>query len=175
MGKSGGKCVLCPLARSGPANRAFDHLAGRDNVTGFLGSFLHQLDEKGRLALPASFRRSAGDDERFVLIHVQEPALFLYPARAWAAVEEQLMDLLRRQPGSRASVLSLTANAVETIPDKQGRILIPERLQKVARLDGEALVVGALEKIEIWNPEAFASTTSEAGPELEQFVRQILV
>ncbi len=85
------------------------------------------------------------------------------------------MDLLRRQPGSRASVLSLTANAVETIPDKQGRILIPERLQKVARLDGEALVVGALEKIEIWNPEAFASTTSEAGPELEQFVRQILV
>jgi MraZ protein len=144
-------------------------------MTGFLGSFLHQLDEKGRLALPAAFRRSAGEEERFVLIHAQEPALFLYPARAWASVEEQLMDLLRRQPESRGLVLSLTANALETIPDKQGRILIPERLQEAAQLDSEALIVGALEKIEIWNPGVFDSTTRDAKPELEKFVRQIIV
>ncbi|NIR46122.1 MAG: division/cell wall cluster transcriptional repressor MraZ [Gemmatimonadetes bacterium] len=144
-------------------------------MTGFLGSYLHQLDEKGRLALPASFRRGAGGDERFVLIHAQGSALFLYPAQAWAVREQELMDLMRRQPEARPLVLSLTANAVETIPDKQGRILIPERLQKVAKLDGKVLVVGALEKIEIWNPEIFESETKEAKPELEGFVRQILV
>jgi MraZ protein len=144
-------------------------------LTGFLGSFRHQLDEKGRLALPASFRRSAGEDERFILIHAHEPALFLYPAGAWAVVEEQLMDLMRRQPSSRGWVLGLTANAVETAPDKQGRILIPERLQKAVKLDGEALIVGALEKIEIWNPDTFEHATKEANPELEKFIRQILV
>lgn len=144
-------------------------------MTGFLGSYLHQLDEKGRLALPASFRRNAGDEDGFVLVHAQESALFLYPARAWAKKEEELIDLMRRQREARPHVLSLTANAVETVPDKQGRILIPERLQKAANLDGKVLIVGALEKIEIWNPEIFESQTREAKPELEGFIRQILV
>lgn len=143
-------------------------------MTGFLGSFLHQLDDKGRLALPASFRRSAGDDG-FVLIAAGEPALFLYPAGAWASVEERLIELMRRQPEARRSVLSVTANAVEAVPDKQGRILIPERLQRFAKLDGEALIVGALDKIEIWNPERFESTTREAESDFDRFVKQILV
>jgi MraZ protein len=143
-------------------------------LTGFLGSYLHQLDEKGRIALPATYRRSAGDDG-FVLIHALEPALFLYPADTWAEVEERLRELMRRQPEARSSILSLTANAVEAVPDKQGRILIPERLQRSALLSGEALIVGALDKIEIWNPEVFEGATGEAEPGLEQFVRQILV
>jgi MraZ protein len=143
-------------------------------LTGFLGSFLHQLDEKGRLALPVSFRRSAEDDG-FVLTAAGEPALFLYPARAWAGVEERLIELQRRQPGARSSVLRVTANAVEAVPDKQGRILIPERLQRAAELDGEALIIGALDKIEIWNPERFETTTREAESDFDRFVKQILV
>jgi MraZ protein len=143
-------------------------------LTGFLGSYLHQLDEKGRIALPATYRRSAGDDG-FVLINALEPALFLYPAQTWAEVEERLREFMRRQPDARGSILSLTANAAEVVPDKQGRILIPERLQRSAKLSGEALIVGALDKIEIWNPEVFEGATGEAKPGLEQFVRQILV
>ena len=142
-------------------------------MTGFLGSYRHQLDEKGRIALPASFRRSAGD-EGFVLVQGDEKALFLYPERAWAAVEERLGELMRRNPEARSQVLSLTANAVEVVPDKQGRILIPERLQRTAELQGEALIVGVIEKIEIWNPDTFEGTTREAQPGFEQFVRQIL-
>jgi MraZ protein len=142
-------------------------------LTGFLGSYRHQLDEKGRIALPASFRRSAGD-EGFVLIQGDESSLFLYPERAWAEVEERLGELRRRNPEARSQVLSLTANAVEVVPDKQGRILIPERLQRAARLEGEVLIVGVLEKIEIWNPDLFEGATREAKPGFEQFVRQIL-
>jgi MraZ protein len=143
-------------------------------LTGFLGSYLHQLDEKGRLALPASFRRNAGEDG-FVLIQGQEPALFLYPARTWVGVEERLGELMQRQPEARGLVLSLTANAVEVVPDKQGRILIPERLQRAAKLEREVLIVGVLDKIEIWNPELFEGATKEAKPDFERFVRQILV
>lgn len=144
-------------------------------MTGFLGSYLHQLDEKGRIALPAPFRRNAGEDDRFVLVHAGEPALFLYPSSTWDEKEQRLVELLERQPQARAFVLALTANAVEMVPDKQGRILIPERLQIAAQLDGEALIVGALKKIEIWNPGVFENATREAQPELEGFVRQILV
>lgn len=143
-------------------------------MTGFLGSYLHQLDEKGRLALPVSFRRAVGDDG-FVLIHGFEPALFLYPARSWKTVEAELAELLRKQGSSRKSVRRLAANAVVATPDKQGRILIPERLQEAAQLDSEALIVGVLDKIEIWNPQLFETATRESTPEVEQFVRQILV
>jgi MraZ protein len=143
-------------------------------LTGYLGSYLHQLDEKGRIALPAAYRRNSGE-EGFVLIHALEPALFLYPASTWTTVEERLSELMRRQPEARSSILSLTANAVEVVPDKQGRILIPERLQRAVKLSGEALIVGVLDKIEIWNPEAFEGATREAKPGFEQFVRQIFV
>jgi MraZ protein len=143
-------------------------------LAGFLGSYLHQLDEKGRLALPAPFRRDAGD-EGFVMIHFLEPALFLYPMRAWSGVEPQLVELMRRLRQSRGKVLELTGGAVTVVPDKQGRILIPERLQAVAQLDGQALIVGAIEKIEIWNPALFEKMTREAEPGIEQFLRQIIV
>lgn len=143
-------------------------------MTGFLGSFLHQLDEKGRVALPASFRRSGGDDS-YVLIAVREPALFLYPAKSWASVEERLLDLMHRQRKARSSVLGITAKAVEIVPDKQGRILIPERLQRAAKLDGEALIVGAIDKIEIWNPELFESKTDVTDGDHDRFVDDIIV
>lgn len=133
---------------------------------GFLGSYLHQLDSKGRLSLPASFRRDSEDDS-FVLIQVHADALSLYPEGAWAEVEQKLRELVQRQPEARHHLLGLTASAHHVTPDKQGRILIPERLLDGAELEGEALVVGALDKIEIWNPELF---DEKATPRSDDFM-----
>ena len=60
-------------------------------------------------------------------------------------------------------MLGLTANAVVVVPDKQGRILIPDRLRAGAGIHDEAQVVGAIDKIEIWDPERFARAVSETG------------
>jgi MraZ protein len=60
-------------------------------------------------------------------------------------------------------VLGLTANAVEVVPDKQGRILIPDRLRANAGIRDEAQVVGAIDKIEIWDPERFARIVDDTG------------
>src|SRR5690606_31643474 len=110
--------------------------------------------DKGRVSLPAAFRRDARD-QRFVLVQAYPPALALYPEAEWAGVEERLRELLRLQPASRPYVLSVMAGAVEVVPDAQGRILIPQRLQEVASLKGQVLLVGAIDKIEIWNPADF--------------------
>ncbi|MDP2577339.1 MAG: division/cell wall cluster transcriptional repressor MraZ [Gemmatimonadota bacterium] len=142
-------------------------------MTGFLGSYLHQLDEKGRIALPAAFRRVTGE-ESLVLVQNEDPALILYPNAAWAQVEEKLGELMHKSAEARERVLKVVANAVEVVPDKQGRILIPERLQDAARLEGQALVVGVFDRIELWNPGLFEELTSEPKPELDQFLRQIL-
>ncbi len=144
---------------------------GRRTVK-FLGSYVYQLDGKGRVSLPAAFRREAGD-QRFVLIQAYEPSLALYPETEWAGVEERLKELVRHQPEARRFVLSLLANAVEVSPDGQGRILIPSKLQEAAKLEGEALLVGAIDRVEIWNPGLFAEEVTEGAGEFERFAPQI--
>ena len=141
-------------------------------MIGFLGSFQHQIDEKGRLSLPASFRRGSAE-QPLVLVHVFPDALTLYPQQAWAEVEVRLREAMRLQPQARPWVLRVTANAVEVVPDKQGRILVPQRLQEAVGITGPTLVVGAIDRIELWNPERFSAVTAEAAPEAERLVHQI--
>jgi MraZ protein len=129
---------------------------------GYLGSYLFQVDEKGRITLPAAFRRDS-ETQSFVLIQAQPDALTLYPDDTWAEVQERLRSLARRAPRSRHRILGLTANAIEVIPDKQGRILIPDRLRTGAGIHDEAQVVGAIDKIEIWDPERFSQLVDETG------------
>ncbi|NLG63296.1 MAG: division/cell wall cluster transcriptional repressor MraZ [Candidatus Cloacimonetes bacterium] len=140
----------------------------------FLGSYQNQLDSKGRVSLPAAFRREAAD-QAFVLIQAHAPALTLYPEGTWAEVEERLQDLLRRQPDARMWVLRMMSNAVEVVPDAQGRILIPSRLKEAAQLDGQALLVGAIDKVEIWNPELFEGAVGEHSGDFERFAAQIFL
>lgn len=132
---------------------------------GYLGSHLNQVDEKGRVTLPAAFRKGS-EGSSFVLIQVHRDALTLYPAETWADVEKRMRDHLRRAPQRRLEFLTLTANAVEVTPDKQGRILIPERLRSGAGLQGEALLIGALDKIEIWSPPRFDEVVGETQGDL---------
>ena len=138
----------------------------------FLGSYVYQLDEKGRVSLPAAFRREAGE-QRYVLLQAYKPSLTLYPEGAWAGVEERMTELLRHQPEARSYVLSVTASAVEVVPDNQGRILIPTRLKEAAELDAQALLVGAIDKIEIWNPARFEAEIRDDAARFERFGPQI--
>lgn len=171
MGESGAKWeAAChalqprtPMAGTRtPANRGLK----------FLGSYLYQLDEKGRLSLPAAFRREAAE-QRFVLVQAYAPALQLYPESTWAEVEERLMELLRHQPEARMWVLSVLANATEVVPDAQGRILVPARLKEAAELSGSVLLVGLVNRIELWNPERFEEAVSEKAAEFERFAPQV--
>lgn len=144
----------------------------RCGVTGFLGSYLHQMDAKGRLSLPAAFRRGS-DAEAFVMVQAHDDALSLYPLGTWEQVQERLMELRERRPETRHYLLRVTAQAHEVVPDKQGRILVPDRLQESAGLDGEALVVGALDRIELWNPDRFEETTEGADEEFDGLARSV--
>jgi MraZ protein len=138
----------------------------------FLGSYQYQLDEKGRVSLPAAFRREAAD-QRFVLIQAYPPALSLYPEGEWHQVEERMRDLIRHQPEARMYVLSLMAHASEVIPDSQGRILIPARLKEAAELDGPVVLVGAIDKVELWNPAHFQKAMEAGAQTFAQFAPQI--
>lgn len=134
-------------------------------MNGYLGSYRHSLDSKGRVSLPAAFRRRGG--ESFVLLRFHDDALTLYPDEAWSDVEQELREMLERRPDFRHLVLRITGNAQHASLDGQGRILIPDRLRGEAGLDDDVLIVGALDKIELWSPEKFEERTSEAEADSE--------
>jgi MraZ protein len=70
-------------------------------------------------------------------------------------------------------VLSVMSSAVEVTPDAQGRILVPASLRSAAELDGQALLVGAINKVEIWNPAKFEEAVRGATPDFEKFAADI--
>lgn len=141
-------------------------------MSGLLGSFRHQIDDKGRISLPASFRRDA-PEQPLVLARVHPSALTLYPADSWSEVEGRLRELLRLQPSSRPFVLGVTANAVEVTPDRQGRILIPHRLLESVGIRESALLVGVIDRVEIWAPERFDEMVAQPTPEAAAYASQV--
>jgi len=138
----------------------------------FLGSYQHQLDDKGRVSLPAPFRREAAD-QRFVLVQPYPPALALYPEVEWGEVEQRLSDMMAKGTAERMYVLSVVSNAVEVTPDAQGRILIPARLKEAAGLEGSVVLVGAINKVELWAPERFEEAMSGRPAQFEQYTHQL--
>lgn len=142
-------------------------------MAGFLGSFLHHLDAKGRISLPATFRRGR-ESEPFVLIQRPTDAISLYPDEAWLELEAELRTMAKRDAKYRNMVRRVTANAAEVVPDKQGRILIPERIRDAVGLGSEALVIGALNHIEIWDPERFDESTDGEDETFDDHLESLL-
>ena len=121
---------------------------------GFLGRHEYQIDEKGRVSFPSPFRRVVSGGP-LVLLQWQSSHLDLFPSETWAEIQRNLLAHRRAQRDGGAYVRRITASAVEVEPDAHGRIRIPPWLRERIGLDGAVLFIGALDRIELWNPSSF--------------------
>ncbi|CAN5639326.1 division/cell wall cluster transcriptional repressor MraZ [soil metagenome] len=119
----------------------------------FLGRHNHNLDAKGRLALPARFRDPLV--EGVVVTRGFDPCLLVYPLDAWMPLAERVAVLSISDPDVRKLRRMLFADAVDVQLDGQGRVLIPSELRAYASIEREAVVVGVHTFIEIWTPETW--------------------
>jgi len=126
-------------------------------VASFLGRYEFQLDPKGRVSLPADFRKES-DGSRFVLLQWEATHLTLLPLEVWEGVQARILELRRTQPAMLNRLRRITSRAVHVDPDKQGRILIPSGLKDAVGLEGTVVVTGNVDRIEIWDPETFRAT-----------------
>lgn len=122
----------------------------------FKGTYRHSIDLKGRLPVPAAFRRALKDEGRVVVTLLDE-CLAVYPPWEWARLEDQLRGLPAFSGRVKALTRLLMSRAADCGLDVQGRILIPAALRAGAGLAREAVVVGVLNRFEIWPPEAWGS------------------
>ncbi len=126
----------------------------------FLGQYAFTLDEKGRMTVPARFRDELTGG--LVLTRGLDRCLAVYPLVMWAEIAQKVNALPITHPQGRALRRIFFADAMDATPDRQGRILIPDRLREYADIgpSGEAVIVGLDRFIEIWNPQRWAETNA---------------
>lgn len=119
----------------------------------FQGRFEHTLDDKGRLALPAPFRKcvTGTDGEGSVMVTISDHCLAAYGLSQWEQKLNKLATLNQFDKHVVAFKRIFVGCAQECALDKAGRILIPQDLRRDACLDKDCIVLGQLEKFEIWS------------------------
>ena len=129
----------------------------------FVGTFEHSLDGKGRVVLPSQFRNELAG--RGFIAQYQQ-CLGLWTREGFDEVANRLREKVREGLAPQNAVRALAANAVQVEPDAQGRILIPQRLREYAGLDRDVAVIGALDRIEIWDAARWRTLSAEADESL---------
>lgn len=117
----------------------------------FIGEYQHNLDSKGRLAIPVKFREKLNGGA--VITRGLDRCLFVFTLKEWEVLAQKLIALPLSQANSRAFVRLMLAGAMNVEIDKQGRILIPDYLRGYAGLKKIAAVAGLYNRIEIWDAE----------------------
>ncbi len=135
----------------------------------FLGTYTPKLDAKGRFFLPAKFRPELS--EGLVITRGQDRSLAVYPMDTFTEITRQVMTAPATVRQVRDYQRMLAASASDEIPDKQGRIMIPAALRSYAGLTDEIVVIGAIDRVEIWDPqtwEEYSSSQEEIFSDLNE-------
>lgn len=133
------------------------------NKNTFTGEYAYSLDSKGRVNIPAKFRQvlSKDNDNTFVITQGQDPCIWAYPLTVWQQIENELKQLSSLSAINRTFIRNTVRYASFTTYDKQGRILLSPNLINYAGLSKDVLIIGMVNKIEIWNPETLTAVDQE--------------
>ncbi len=139
----------------------------------FRGQFVHSVDAKGRISLPARFRDVllADGDARFVLTPALfDPCLHLYPMKAWEEFEQKVSELPSLDPNAVRFRRMYVSAAVECELDKAGRVLVPPHLRERAELDkSEALWAGMGRILELWSRARWDAALTMSPTDMDSF------
>lgn len=136
----------------------------------FIGEYNHNLDEKGRLAIPVKFREELKGGA--VVTKGLDGCLFLYPIAEWKLLADKLSHLPISQANTRAFARLMLAGAMDVSLDKQGRIVIPDYLRKYVNLNKQVVINGLYNRLEIWDEAGWEEykkkTEADSGEIAEQ-------
>jgi MraZ protein len=146
-------------------------------MAAFYGTETYAIDHKGRISVPASMRRgdsakkSAADT--FHLVAGFEGCLALYTPDEWKRVEDRLRRIPMGDRRGRAFARAFLMDATKVSVDAQGRVAIPPALMGRAGLGKEAVLLGQVDRIEIWHPERLDAAVREAQQSMETLADEV--
>jgi MraZ protein len=136
----------------------------------FKGTYEHSIDDKGRVSLPAKLRKNVADGtESFTLTRGHETCLYLYPEDEWKKREDELLSRLSPDKSLHRKFRRDLIGGAEEVPvDKQNRVMIPQKFLVAACIRKDVLLIGNLDKIEIWDPEEYATYNAQYEQTFEE-------
>jgi MraZ protein len=136
----------------------------------FLGEFDHSIDEKGRITIPARFRGTLAAG--LVITQGIDYCLWLYPLDAWECLAKKASALPLTDPKAREFRRQLFGGAIDAVPDKQGRVNLPNYLREYANIDNQAMIIGLNDHCEIWNADTWRERQARSHSEPEERAAQ---
>lgn len=138
----------------------------------FMGEYQHNIDNKGRVIIPAKFRDELG--ETFVITRGLDKSLFVYPMSEWKQVEQKLKTLPFTRSDARKFTRFFFSGAIECEIDKQGRVSLPNQLRDYASLIKECVFIGVSNRVEIWSKELWNSYYEESEESFNEIAETIV-
>ena len=115
------------------------------------GEYTHSIDEKGRIIIPSKIRSLIGNN--IIITRGMDGCLFGYSKESWENLVSKLETLPFTKKDNRNFIRFFTSGAIALEFDKQGRINIPNYLSEYANLLDDVIIIGVINRIEIWNKE----------------------
>jgi MraZ protein len=137
----------------------------------FLGEYEHNIDDKGRLAVPARFRDQL--NAGIIITRGFDPCLIGFPRSYWDRLSQKVSALPFGQSGAREIQRRLFSGAADVALDRQGRILIPQNLRDFAGLGEQVVIAGLNEYFEIWAGERWTEVLSKMDSDQASFAEQL--
>ena len=141
----------------------------------FLGEHEVPVDDKGRIFVPAEFRKKLPTEanETLVVVRGFDHCLTAYPQQIWEETAQKLLRLPQTERKVRGFIRAMLSQAAEVKMDRQGRASVPRKLLAKADIDDQMVVIGALDKLEFWNPEDWNRFLEEADPAMEEVAESL--
>ena len=145
-------------------------------MASFKGQAEYAVDAKARVAIPAKMRSALRPEakETFTVTRGFEQCIMLYPLDRWHEMEEEIGSLNMYNRDARAFARTIMMWAEEAALDKQGRLRLPESLVQFAGLSDRALILGALDHIEIWDPDVFDQYLNTQTADYETLAERVM-
>lgn len=137
----------------------------------FIGEYNHSVDTKGRIAVPAKFRRALGKE--FYVTKGLDNSLVVYTKTEWTKLAKKLSTLPIGQANSRAFARLMLGGAMDVKLDSQGRINLPDYLRKYASLNKKAVVAGLFNRLEIWDETKWKAYKNKTEKESNAIAEQL--
>jgi MraZ protein len=140
-----------------------------------IGEYIHTIDEKSRVSMPAKFRAELG--KKIIITPGLGQCLFIFTTKEWEKVSNKLSssdtDLSFLKADQRNFNRYMFGRAAEVELDSIGRILIPEFLKERIGLKNSAAIVGVRDRVEVWNDKTWAKNQEEIEKQAEILAEKI--
>jgi len=142
----------------------------------FYGEYIHTIDRKGRLILPARFRDVAKEHgiEKFFLTRGLDKCIFMFSDDEWRSQEQKFRNMSFTKQEARSFNRMFFSGAAEIIPDRQGRFIVPPYLKDFAGIKIDTIIIGISNRIEVWDAQTWKEFYSNSRGSFEEIAEKII-